>query len=361
MITISLCLIVKNEENVIRRCLDSVYDVVDEIIVVDTGSTDNTKKIVNEYTNKIYDFQWNDDFSEARNFSFSKASKEYILWLDADEFLDENNKCKLRNIKSELDNSVDVVTMQTNLCIDENNNPKLVARRNRIIKNKQQLKWVGFIHEYIEVCGICFDSDISIIHDKKNNNSNRNLEIYKKNIEQGKRLTDRDLYYYGKELYCNKFYDESIEILKVFVNRGSWCEEVVDAICKIGECYLYKRESKIAREYFYKTFEYMEPRGDILYNIAYSFEEEKKYNQAIIWYKIVLELPIPKNCNQCLNLSCWRFKPHLNLCCCYFEIEDFPRAYYHHMKCIEINPYDECVISNGLIFDSIIKDKPQKT
>lgn len=361
MITISLCLIVKDEETVLNRCLSSVNEAVDEIIVVDTGSQDKTKQIAGLYTNKIYDFDWNDDFSEARNFSFSKATKEYILWLDADEFLDNINKEKLIDLKYKLSKDIDVVTMQTNICIDENNNPRIIARRNRLVKKSNNYKWTGFIHEYIEVCGKYCDSDISIIHNKIKNSSNRNLDIYKKNIELGKILTDRDLYYYGKELYYNKFYDESIEMLKLFIDRGLWTEEIVDAICKIGECYLYKNEYEKAREYFYKSFEYVEPRGEVLYNIAISFEDEKKYHQAIRWYEIIIQLPIPKDCNQCINLGCWRFEPHLKLCSCYFEIDDLARAYYHHLKCLEINPLDECVIHNDKFFKSIIKENPQKT
>ncbi|MER2072437.1 MAG: glycosyltransferase family 2 protein, partial [Psychrobacillus sp.] len=85
MITISLCMIVKNEEEVIGRCLASVKDIVDEINIVDTGSTDQTKEIVKQYTNRIFDFKWIDDFAAARNYSFEQATKEYILWLDADD------------------------------------------------------------------------------------------------------------------------------------------------------------------------------------------------------------------------------------------------------------------------------------
>ena len=73
MISISLCMIVKNEELVLGRCLDSVKNLMDEIIIVDTGSTDKTKEIASLYTNKIYDFPWINDFAAARNFSFSKA------------------------------------------------------------------------------------------------------------------------------------------------------------------------------------------------------------------------------------------------------------------------------------------------
>ncbi len=91
-ITISLCMIVKNEERVLARCLDSVADLMDEIIVVDTGSTDRTKEIASRYTDLIYDFVWTDDFSAARNFAFSKAHMDYIYSADADEVLGEENR-----------------------------------------------------------------------------------------------------------------------------------------------------------------------------------------------------------------------------------------------------------------------------
>lgn len=90
--TISLCMIVKNEERVLARCLDSLADLVDEIIIVDTGSTDATKEIAARYTEQTYDFVWQDDFAAARNFSFSKASMDYIYVPDADEVLDEDNR-----------------------------------------------------------------------------------------------------------------------------------------------------------------------------------------------------------------------------------------------------------------------------
>ena len=76
MITISVCMIVKDEEAVLKRCLSCVKQFADEIIIVDTGSMDSTKEIAKRYTEKIYDYVWNDNFSEARNFSFSKANMD---------------------------------------------------------------------------------------------------------------------------------------------------------------------------------------------------------------------------------------------------------------------------------------------
>lgn len=87
MIPISVCIITKNEEKNIEKCLAPLAPYNFEIIVVDTGSTDRTKEIAQKYTDKIYDFEWIDDFSAARNFSLKKASHNYVLVLDSDEFL----------------------------------------------------------------------------------------------------------------------------------------------------------------------------------------------------------------------------------------------------------------------------------
>lgn len=88
---ISVCIITKNEEQNIRRCLESLKPYGFEIIVVDTGSTDHTREIALHYTDKVYDFAWCDDFAAAKNFAISKASCAYVLILDSDEFVEQMN------------------------------------------------------------------------------------------------------------------------------------------------------------------------------------------------------------------------------------------------------------------------------
>lgn len=357
MVSITVCMIVKNEENTLETCLESIKSIVDEIVIVDTGSSDKTKEIANKYTEKIYDYKWSDDFSEARNFSFKKATKDYILWMDADEFIDEDNISKLIKLKENLNDNIDCISFQTYVSVDESNNPKIVCRRNRLVKRIKNFKWVGFVHEYIKVDGSIYDSDIYIIHNKTRYVKDRNLNIYKANLEKGKKFSDRDLYYCGKELCCNNMLDECIEMLDRFISGDPFIEEKVDAISKIGNAYIKKNEISKGREYLYKTFEYSQPTAEVICSIADSFEREGKYLQAIAWYEIILSLEIPKNCSQCINLCCYRFNPHLNLCICYYEINNLQKSYYHHKKCMEINPLNECVVANEKLFKSIIKYK----
>lgn len=93
---VSVCMIAKNEEQYIEQCLKKLLRYNMEIVVVDTGSTDRTREIAAKYTNHLYDFAWCDDFSAARNFAVSKASNNWILILDCDEYVQELDVAKLR-------------------------------------------------------------------------------------------------------------------------------------------------------------------------------------------------------------------------------------------------------------------------
>lgn len=94
--TVSLCMIVKNEEQFLASCLESVKELVQEMIIVDTGSTDKTKAIAASFGAKIFSFPWCDDFSAARNESLKHATQQWILVLDADEIIDQENRDKIK-------------------------------------------------------------------------------------------------------------------------------------------------------------------------------------------------------------------------------------------------------------------------
>src|SRR5687768_4760658 len=92
--SVSVALIVKNEERVLGRCLKSLRGAVDEIVVVDTGSEDGTKRIAQRYTDKIYDFDWREDFAAARQFAFDRATSDWVAWVDADDVVLEADRIK---------------------------------------------------------------------------------------------------------------------------------------------------------------------------------------------------------------------------------------------------------------------------
>ena len=201
MITISLCMIVKNEAGTLERCLSSVADLVDEIIIVDTGSTDDTKAIAKRYTAKVYDFPWVDDFSMARNFAFEKATCDYIYSADADEVLDEKNRLAFKNLKQVMMHEVEIVTMwyvesgvQTVLNAKKERRPKLYKRLRKFV-------WTDPIHETVRTDPVVFDSDIEIQHRPEGNHSDRDFSIFETAYATSGKLYERLYRMYARELY----------------------------------------------------------------------------------------------------------------------------------------------------------------
>ena len=151
MVTISLCMIVKNEESCLEKCLKSLEGIVDEMIVVDTGSTDRTKDIAKECGAKVLDFAWTGDFSDARNFAFAQANCDYIYSADADEELDEDNRQRFMELKADLSElDIDIVQMyycnqlkyRTVYNFDRELRPKLFKRVRHFV-------WEDPIHEQV--------------------------------------------------------------------------------------------------------------------------------------------------------------------------------------------------------------------
>lgn len=186
MPNISLCMIIKNEEKYLTECFESVKNVVDEIIVVDTGSTDNSIDIAKNYNAKIFSFEWTKDFSAARNYSIAQASGDWILYLDADERLDQSSIGELKK----LTHAKQKVAYN---CIVRNLDSE-VSRDNsmlypRLFPNNEEIQFSGKVHEQITPSlkekGIeILSSNILIIHvgynislEEKRKKAKRNLEL----------------------------------------------------------------------------------------------------------------------------------------------------------------------------------------
>ncbi len=166
--TLSLCMIVKNEEKFLRDCLESIKDVVDQIVVVDTGSTDNTPDIAKKYNAEIYYFDWCDDFSAARNASLKYATGDWILWMDADERLAPESAKYLLGILLTTE-EVPVVYKVNIHSVLRDNSTVQISSAYRLFNNYKGIYFSGRIHEQVTP-GASFenaeerDSEIVIHH-----------------------------------------------------------------------------------------------------------------------------------------------------------------------------------------------------
>ncbi|RUT29594.1 glycosyltransferase family 2 protein [Paenibacillus zeisoli] len=357
MISISLCMIVKNEEDTIGRCLESVQNIVEEIIIVDTGSSDNTKEIALQYTSQIYGFEWIDDFAAARNYAFSCANKDYIFWLDADDELKDEDRKKLMDLKEMLDPSIDSVTMEYHLAFDEFGNVTSSVRRNRLVLRENKFQWIGAVHEYLEVWGNILNSDVAITHSSLHHDSDRNLNIYEKRLLRGEVFTPRDLYYFANELVDHKMYDRAICYYEQFLaSEKGWIEDIISSCGKLADCYheLGNREKEL--ESSLRSFRYSSPRPEFCCRIGYHFLSQDEIRTAIFWYKLATQYKLPGDNLGFFNHTCSSWLPHLQLCVCYDRIGEYRLAYNHNEIARSYRPTDPRVIQNKRYLETILGD-----
>ncbi|MCP4414036.1 MAG: glycosyltransferase family 2 protein, partial [Gammaproteobacteria bacterium] len=160
--TISLCMIVKNEEELLPTCLESIRNYVDEIIIVDTGSIDRTVEVATKYNTKIFHHPWENSFSKARNYSLKHATCDWILILDADEEIDENDATRLKPLLRETD--ANLIYLQV---LDKTAEDKIVSVSNseRLFRNHLGIQYEGIVHNSLKYnCSTEIANDIKIFH-----------------------------------------------------------------------------------------------------------------------------------------------------------------------------------------------------
>ena len=355
MPTISLCMIVKNEEMHIARCLDSVQGLVEEIIVVDTGSVDRTVEIVSKYTSKVYSYLWKDDFSDARNYSFFKASMDYCMWMDADDILEEVEKDKFLRLKQNLSSDTDIVMMKYNTSFDEAGKPSFSYFRERWIRNKSYYRWLGVVHEVIPLSGKIVYSDIAISHKKINvRDPDRNLNIYRKVLAEGKLLDPRQQYYYGRELYYHDQYNEAVSVLEQFLRlEEGWIENKIEACSICAKCYYSLGQEQSALNTLLRSMSFDLPRAELCCEIGKYFLDRGHYHIAAYWYETALSRPKNEYSGGFILPDCYDYIPLLQLCVCFDKMGDRKKAKEYNERAGICKPYSEAYLYNKQYFNRL--------
>ncbi len=289
MARISVCMIVKNEEKVLERCLQSLQGIWDELIIVDTGSADSTKEIARRFTDRVYDFQWIDDFSAARNYAFSKATCDYIYSADADEVLDEENRQRFLYLKEALIPEVEIVQMwyvtppeyNTTENFDKEYRPKLYKRL-------REFTWIDPIHETVRTAPVVFDSDIEILHRPHDNHASRDFRIFQGMIAKGQFLSEKLHKMYARELMLSgtkedfaaarEFFEESIR------DERRSESEYQEALCILCKTLRLAGNELAFLECALKGVATM-PCSEICLELGMYFYDKKNYAEAKNWFE----------------------------------------------------------------------------
>jgi glycosyltransferase involved in cell wall biosynthesis len=243
---LSIFSIVKNEEEMFEDALKSMEG-ADEIVVVDTGSTDKTIELAKKYTDKIYtDYKWNDNFAEAKNYALSKCTGDWIIGLDADCRFEPGAVDKIRKIieNAKEDEKVFNVKLKPNTFDTEKYHllPKL-------FRNLPEIKYVGKVHEYVVGGEGIGDGDVTICYLYSPNHKkdpDRNLRILLKSVEEEPK-NSRWKFYLAREYFDKKDFVKSIWWFNEYLKIATWQPEISEAYIMLAKCYWYLNMGDDAR------------------------------------------------------------------------------------------------------------------
>lgn len=350
MATLSVCIIAKNESEVIGRCLDCVKSFADEIVVVDTGSTDNTKELALKYTDKVFDFKWIDDFAAARNFSFSKATMDYVMWLDCDDVIDEANQ----KLISESKNKLSTLNCDTFMAYyDVGYRVNTVAR---IIK-RGSCQWVGFVHEYLASTSERSCLEFTITHSKPQSSikrdAERNLKIFKSKLKEKAEFTTRDILYFAKELYCNGYYSTALRWFdKYFKREDTWVEDCIEATRMKADILGHDGKIDEMIAFLAQAIVKYGMNNRLLYNCGLALYKVKKYNEASMYFLAVVN-GLGTDSHYFYENVDFNFISLIWLSCCYWYSGDKVTGKRFHELAKAIHPDSPTIQTNEAFFGTV--------
>ena len=349
--TISACLIVKNEERFLPNCLKSVKNAVDEIVVVDTGSTDNTVNIAKEFGAKVYFYSWNNNYSEARNYAIRHATKEWILMIDADEELVQN----------------DIPVLRQAICSDHYNGV-IIAICSRIksgthtfyntrVFRREKAFYKGIIHEQVMIEGERLPSEIHLYHygydldeDTMRKKWHRTTQLLEKQIA----LNENDSFAWLNLIrnYCTQqLFADGIKAGKEALKRitpEANLQHFIMILYEIADCYLKTGNTAEAKKMCLAALSKLREMNvapeniDIVYTLACVYLKEGDCNNAIAYFKRFLTLRelYLKNLSDCLMTDTlgYDYSAYNGLGFCYGSLGQWEKAVGFLQKSIVSNP-----------------------
>jgi len=358
MPTLSLAMIVKDEEKNLGKCLQSVQGCFDELIVIDTGSHDRTKEIAQSFGASIYDFEWIDDFSAARNFSFSKATCDYIMWLDADDILKPEDRKRLQDLRYKL-GDVDAYAMRYDTSRDEFGNPTCFFTRLRISRNTGDPKWDSPIHETLIVPkdwkhGL---TNITVTHDPSAedvaHDPGRNIRLLRKAVVA--RPEDLRLrYYLARELaHTNDGAREAIERFEEYLRQDSVDLNRVDAWLYLGISYWKTGNGEKGIETCLKGIQ-LDPRWAEFYvTIGQIYYDRKDWQKAIHWFEGATRCTVPDSWGFILYDN-YTWVPWDRLCVAYWQVGEQFKSYDANERALKYRPKDARLIENQRVMRNLM-------
>ena len=369
--TISLCMIVKDEEAMLPRCLESVKHLADEMVIVDTGSADRTAEIARSHGAHVYEYAWDDSFANARNFALGKASMDWILLMDADDEFESQDTQKLRDLMAKGDEA-DVYYFRTLSYMgntpDRNNT---ISNMNvRLVRNRRGYRFKGEIHEQLvndsEPVSRIGVADIRVFHYGYLNSVVTSKNKRERNIALVRKELDKEpdnafmLCNMGNECYSSQRFEEALgwylKSWEHFDSRRGFSSKL---LLRIISCYDLLGQKEEQHRFIKKGLEIYPDFTDLEFIRANDYLQRKKYLAAIRSFKRCLKMGEPPLVYSYAT-GVGSFKAQYMLLGIYDELGDREEAIRWCRAAIKSNPaYTEAYLQLGrMLLESKI---PMKT
>lgn len=341
--SVSLCMIIKNEKSNLPILLEQVCPVLEEIILVDTGSDDGTLEIIKKFQEKysniqLHNFNWIEDFSAARNFSFSLATQEWLFWLDGDDQVDTNS---LLNFKKNqlLDADTDVWVLDYIYSRFENGTPMTTLGRERFLRRRINPQWTGAIHESIAIWSYRNKNsgDLKVNHNRAGKvlDHGRNIRILESEYAKNKNDA-RTAYYLGKELF-DRVDPRGIEVLEDFLKlSGKYWDDEVNARSRLAFHYLSVKEHAKAINTANPIYhiDNTRRRAEFYYVYGQTEYDLQNWEVAIKWFEFCLLAP--PDAPRVLNLEYFTWKPLRKIAECYKKLGQIEKTFEYANRVLQL-------------------------
>ena len=343
---LSLAIIVKNEEKNLARLLDSVNGLYDELVIVDTGSTDRTVEIAKTYTPNVHFFEWVKDFSKARNYAFSLCTNQWIMWLDADDILKPEDVKLIRENFAQVCHRPDInyILVNYHYWVEPPNLdgiPKATQLRERIIR-KEHARWVGRCHEHIPVdwnqTHAVTGAAVWHFRDEEDRaaDSNRNIELMKLEVQDAP--NSRNYLYLANEYVGCGQTQEAIEAYTQALELSNDINNSFQSTYKIGQCYHGTNETDKAIEWYQKSLNHLVEYREPMMSIASIYMTRRDFSKAIFWLESALQVEEPAHPVMVIIKDYYQATPYDWLAKAYFQAGDYQKAIEASEKLYELAP-----------------------
>jgi glycosyltransferase involved in cell wall biosynthesis len=297
--TVSLAMIVRDEERTLGRCLASVAGAFDEIVVVDTGSLDATKEIARGHGARVFDFRWVDDFSAARQFAFDRATCEWVAWLDADDVL--TNAARVRDAAAAA--APDVSGFEWRYVYERDARGDAVCEfwRERCVRNDGTFRWRGRVHEVLVAPGgvrLVRDHAAVVEHrpekSRAGQKSDRNLRILERELrEAGGGADPRLLFYLGNEYASAGRARKAVACYRKYLRVATWDDERYYAQTRLASLLRAAGRYEEAIEAGLRSLTICPHWPDAYFGLAETYYHLRDWHKVVHWCEVGRAMPRP--------------------------------------------------------------------